>query len=283
MMESSNFRISLILTLLLFCTACVGSKTEPSRMALPSSLEPYREVIESNRRPRIDIFLDGTNDPGPFRSKVRGKACVPVKDGWPESSGGEPLQFLCQINFSELPGNDSLPSEGLIQFFIAEDDLYGCNLERLDDTSGFAVRHYRRPPNGPFCEEPPPPRQEFPYSGPPRTMRFERSVALLPGSNYLFENPEFEAIRESDELSDEYFDLTDWGHHLLGHASFTQSDPRSYHEDLRDWVTLLQFDSDWDNGNGFMWGDSGVGHFFIRKADLERGDFSHIYYHWDCY
>ncbi|WP_140916353.1 DUF1963 domain-containing protein, partial [Listeria monocytogenes] len=31
-----------------------------------------------------------------------------------------------------------------------------------------------------------------------------------------------------------------------------------------------------------MWGDCGVGNFFINKQDLINRDFSNIMYNWDC-
>ena len=31
-----------------------------------------------------------------------------------------------------------------------------------------------------------------------------------------------------------------------------------------------------------MWGDVGVANFFIKKEDLERMDFSDVFYTWDC-
>ena len=31
-----------------------------------------------------------------------------------------------------------------------------------------------------------------------------------------------------------------------------------------------------------MWGDVGVANFFLKKEDLERMDFSDVFYTWDC-
>ena len=45
-------------------------------------------------------------------------------------------------------------------------------------------------------------------------------------------------------------------------------------------LLLLQLDS--DELMDLMWGDMGVGHFFIRASDLERRDFSKVLYDWDC-
>jgi uncharacterized protein YwqG len=31
-----------------------------------------------------------------------------------------------------------------------------------------------------------------------------------------------------------------------------------------------------------MWGDAGLAHWFIRREDLKRRDFSKVFYHFDC-
>ena len=42
---------------------------------------------------------------------------------------------------------------------------------------------------------------------------------------------------------------------------------------------LLQLDSD----DQMMWGDVGVGGFFIAPEDLAKADFSRVMYTWDCH
>ena len=44
-------------------------------------------------------------------------------------------------------------------------------------------------------------------------------------------------------------------------------------------ILLFQLDSQ----DHILWGDSGVGNFFISKEDLKNKDFSHVRYNWDCY
>ena len=61
-----------------------------------------------------------------------------------------------------------------------------------------------------------------------------------------------------------------------GYPFFTQYDPRQ--EDNNE-VLLFQLDSQ----DHILWGDSGVGNFFISKEDLKNKDFSHVRYNWDCY
>ncbi|MGN1033047.1 MAG: DUF1963 domain-containing protein, partial [Intestinibacter sp.] len=69
-----------------------------------------------------------------------------------------------------------------------------------------------------------------------------------------------------------------------GYPFFTQEDPREY--DYGGYNTLLlQIDSidDDDEDIHIMWGDSGVGNFFISAEDLKNRDFSNVLYNWDCY
>lgn len=66
-----------------------------------------------------------------------------------------------------------------------------------------------------------------------------------------------------------------------GYALFTQDDPRDMDND-GEWLLLLQIDTSDEEGVDIMWGDGGVGHFFIRPEDLAKRDFSNVWYNWDC-
>ena len=75
-------------------------------------------------------------------------------------------------------------------------------------------------------------------------------------------------------------------HLVLGYPFFTQSDPR--YGDLMDefGTLLLQIDSEGEPGTGkdrILWGDVGIGGFFINEENLKRGDFSRVLFNWDCY
>jgi uncharacterized protein YwqG len=71
------------------------------------------------------------------------------------------------------------------------------------------------------------------------------------------------------------------GHRLSGYPYFTQSDPRGDKKNIQDYILLFQLDTD-DAENDIMWGDSGVGNFFIHPEDLKKRDFSKVFYNWDC-
>jgi len=69
--------------------------------------------------------------------------------------------------------------------------------------------------------------------------------------------------------------------HLLGHPFFTQADIRE-----RGWrydTLLFQLDTECcEEKDIVMWGDCGVGNFFINAEDLKNLDFSNVLYNWDC-
>ena len=90
------------------------------------------------------------------------------------------------------------------------------------------------------------------------------------------------SIFESDEeelINDAFYIC---GHKILGYPFFTQWDPRdedgTYKGKKYD-TLLLQIDSVGD----ILWGDSGVGNFFINEEDLKSKNFSNVMYTWDCY
>ena len=72
--------------------------------------------------------------------------------------------------------------------------------------------------------------------------------------------------------------------HLMGYPFFTQTDPRYYHADKQTDILLFQLDSA-GHGNDvdILWGDSGVGAFFIKPQDLAGGHFERSWFNWDCY
>ncbi len=71
---------------------------------------------------------------------------------------------------------------------------------------------------------------------------------------------------------------------LLGYAFFTQTDPRLETPEHRRSRLLFQLDSSGhDDDVDIMWGDAGIGAFFINADDLAAGRFDRAWLNWDCY
>lgn len=261
----------------------------------------FEYIKEKGARPvyRISLIKDSCalDD-----SKFGGYPLWPKDEVYPVSKKGEKLVLLAQINFSkEQLENPLLPKEGLLQFFVVDDDYTGCNFFGDGGQNDTYKIVYHRQVENPLSIE------EINHLGIPTTatlpddspfpLEEERKIIFTEGIDYPYmDNPEYtvlvrEALKElyGEELNGnaiQHFNYSEmeylWekhdtmGHKILGYPGFTQSDPRS--EDTIYDTVLLQMDSE-DN---IMWGDCGIANFFINSNKLKNLDFSDVMYTWDC-
>ena len=219
---------------------------------------------------------------------------------------GTKLVLLAQINFGQMPHLDDFPESGILQFFIKPDDIYGCDFDNRNYDRWRPVYHENigepmseealRAMGVKTAEE----VESFPLS-PEFALSFEKQEKVLNMTcEDLFERevrkiapklnlpvpddnvPFYDFFSES--ISDEFYDECNReGHRIGGYPAFTQCDPRLPDDDKD--VLLLQIDScgEGDVGDGLiMWGDCGIGNFFISRDDLKKRDFSRVLYNWDC-
>lgn len=228
-------------------------------------------------------------------SKFGGLPWWPRSLAYPQSFAGAPLSLLAQFNLAELPPLPLWPRQGLLQFFLAQDESYGLDFERpleqvLASPDGYRVVFH------PDCdgevltldELPTPPAESLlPLAG-EYALRFAAVSDLPAPSDYRFEAIAREMDNLDDDLIDKLFDAgLGTGSKLGGYAYFTQEDPRPYAktqlQSQQPWQLLFQMDThDEDDGVWIMWGDCGVGNFFIEPERLAVGDFSRVWYNWDC-
>ncbi|NMM98618.1 YwqG family protein [Bifidobacterium olomucense] len=223
------------------------------------------------------------------------------------SASGDPLYPLMQIRCTD-PNIPGYPTQGLLQFLIGTDIMYGCDLsadyDSEVDNDNRCVRYIPEAPsvldNSEIVRLPHIGTDSDPDLHTPFCSNFH-GCALRPE---LIEDPvshecdEFEPAYESviaefdpavisaaesalGDLEQEVMDQLNvvspgsW-FQMGGHPVFTQSDIR---EDYDDELVLLKMDS---YDDVLMWGDSGCANFLIRREDLARLDFSHVLYAWDC-
>jgi len=99
---------------------------------VPPEWEQWQVILEKNTLPTLKINLTDTSITHVTQSKFGGKPYWPKEQDYPVDKAGTALNFIAQLNFSELPENlDNYPTKGLLQFFIANDDLYG--MEFIDE------------------------------------------------------------------------------------------------------------------------------------------------------
>lgn len=262
------------------------------------------EIKERTKVMAYSLVIDLEKQPEIFDSKFGGLPYWDLNKDYPIDSKGNKLMMLAQINLDRIEADDMIPKEGMLQFFIGTNDIFGMDFDEPDKQDAFRVIYHEcidysvskeqiEELNIPVCtdsemEEYSPVFREAAldiskkeiYMG-PMDYRFEQ----------LFEQIAMEKYEEDisgsqfsyGELDDKCYEFN-MGHWLLGYPYFTQTDPREYEEKYRYYDTLLfQMDSDYVmNEDYVLWGDCGVGNFFINSEDLKNRDFSKILYNWDC-
>ena len=267
---------------------------------LPAALQAYKNQILASAKPSIEMQLSPSEDLNLWQSKVGGEPYLPLTASYPVDREGRPLKLLAQLNFSEMPAHPDFPSTGILQFFIGTDDLYGADFDEPRLQQDFRVQYFEQ-----VTQDLAQLHQVFPSSS-----NADEVYSPLTGQYALTFNPteqyisiedthfgrqilavdqvfDFEEQFEGEDFYEEcyapYADLCPAnGHRIGGYPFFTQSDPREFNPTIQDYVLLLQIDSDTDNGVDIMWGDCGVGNFFIHPNDLKNRDFSKVLYNWDC-
>ena len=266
------------------------------------------KVSEENKKECINIKTHVGENLSIFDSKFGGIPYLPKDFEVPcDSSNHEQFALLAQINCAELPENNLYPKVGILQFWIGRDDLMGLEddykvvyFENIDNTitkEEVLTKYKPLDPNNydqytPFD----PTNAEF-------GLTFEKGISTITTADYRFENIIISAIHElypDEEVARLYSDLDEDVHEYLytsvkglkhaigGYPNFTQYDPRGYNSEEGEQspydIMLLQVESEWkkDNDVEIIWGDCGVGNFFISEENLKNRNFEDVLYNWDC-
>jgi len=242
-----------------------------------------------------------TNDkPSIFESKIGGIPYMPKNAEVPVYNTSEQLRFLMQIKCSDVKGCDIFPKSGILQFWIAGDDVWG-----LYEDGGFRVIYYdtvdetvsENDISSKILEMNDMEKEYFPLKG-------EFGVEFYPCEETIStDSMKYQKlfIKYYNELSGEniesiyklpweildkvlYQANSAYGHKIGGSSDFCQGDPRESEEDFERYdFQLLQMSSDFNSEHeNIMWGDAGVAHFFIKSEKLKNCDFSDILYYADC-
>jgi uncharacterized protein YwqG len=255
-------------------------------ISLPPYLEPFREKLEAHTRQSLRLKLTPA-ETGIWDSKIGGQPYWPAEMPYPTDGKGNAMRLAAQLNFAQLTAPAPYPSNGILQIFLTtNDDLYGWNPENPNDQRNFRLVWHPAPIT--FAEglmldssgvrgedEYFPIMGEYALEGTMDTeivsmsdIAFER---ILGEHRYTF----FKAL--GDEAREDFYRLdTVAGTKLGGYAYFTQQDPRQPESPYSH--LLLQIDSEQE----ILWGDCGVGNWFIDPAKLAAADFSDVMYNWDC-
>ena len=284
-------------------------KTPPPPKPKPEPSEKAKAIVAEVKRrtaaPCWKLTLQPEGPCGLLDSKVGGLPYWDPALPYPTDSQGNKMTLLAQLNFAQLGTEAPLPAQGLLQFFIGQDDVFGIDFDQPDSQKDFRVVYHPEPDPALTLEQIQaldlPTHVEADCCTPvfqEAVFTAEKTVGYMGPGDCRFEALFREAVRAvtGEDIGDkneyQYFDKADRdyfydqlstaGHRLLGYPFFTQYDPR---EPEGPYDTLLfQLDSDMaeDRKDLVLWGDCGVGNFFINREDLLRRDFSRILYNWDC-
>ncbi|WP_342515292.1 YwqG family protein [Sporosarcina sp. FSL K6-1522] len=240
---------------------------------IPKLLKEHENLIKGTFRYSNEISFK-REETKPWDSKLGGCPYLRNNKEYPTDQIGKPMLFLAQINLEDLENLDELPEKGLLQFFVANDDMFGLedpilvkyiegyeeNEERLVKKHPYENAEYNR--NLPFS-----------HSGKiyfkSREMPMSSSLDLF---REVFMNKLSEA--EYEKLGDDCYSSDS---RIGGYPYFVQNDYIGF--DDSDFL-LLQLDI--DEECGIMFGDSGNCVFSIPKEALKNRDFSKVVYDWQC-
>ena len=258
--------------------------------------EMYNKVL-STKKTILNCSFEDEGELALTASKAGGVGYLPKSESYPVNEDGQPMSLLAQINFSEMPATPMYPETGLLAFYIDTfDDLLGLDFDDQMNTAGFRVFYFEELDAEAYSREEVAALfqvfaadERYGVVDKELKMAGELATQVLVNDSYPFEQvygTEFYEYFEetfgdqADDQMDALFELEHTsGSRLGGYPYFTQEDPRKYAEEVTHTELLFQLDSDFGS---IMWGDSGVGNFFIAKEDLLNRDFSRVMYNWDC-
>ena len=227
---------------------------------------------------------------------------------YPTDTEGEKLWLLAQINCSEVPALSDFPQTGLLQFFVSGGDLTGLDFDNPISQKGWRVVYWENvdtsiskddilSQNIPTTITADEDEEHYlPIYDGEYALTFTLTETSMGVHCYQFDSEMRKAGEELglnipedkewweisdigyDEEAENAGDELNSGHWIGGYPFFTQYDPRDENRFPDYTFLLLQMDTD----GGIMWGDAGVGNFFITQEDLKNKDFSKVLYNWDC-
>lgn len=275
-------------------------KKAPNAM-IKKLVERYKERTAQKA---YSLTIQPEAAPTLFDSKLGGLPYWPQDKPVPVDRSGNPMMLLAQVNFDEAPTAAPLPTKGMLQFFIPQDDdTFGASFG--EGQGNFRVVYHETIDRSATREQvaalgiPDSADEAYAYFTPvfrECVLKVEAAESYMPlitdGADAIAKDiarelgmelpnkPLYQALTrgERDYLWD---NVPEGRHWMLGYPYFTQYDPRDENSPYD--TLLLQIDTDGAGKADYvMWGDAGVGNFFINHEKLERLDFSDVLYTWDC-
>lgn len=250
--------------------------------------EVYAEIFEKTKKEYISLkpFKERCSV---FDSKLGG---IPYKleDSYLKN---EKLYFLGQLNLEELPKLKGFPHEGMLQFFISEDEnkmwgaadykeyrvIYHNSINYSLKEEKYTIKY----------------KDNFPVKGEYR-LKGEINYSPMTVNDYRFNkvfmeiykkyiNSNAEGYWEIENIDEDEINIIFSANDIRygGNPAFIQGDIREYSEKYRNSILLFQVPSILEKDIHISWGDAGIANFFINEEDLMKKNFKKVIFSWDCY
>ena len=265
-------------------------------------LENILEQVDRVVEPKDIVGFAIKNEPTTiFDSKIGGIPYFPKDMEYP-TCNGTPMNLLAQLNFDKIPHLNGYPTTGILQFYIARDEVYGADFDDMITQKGYRIIYHKDiitdtskliEVQQDYNDDILPFRQ--PYLLVPHEVEKMYASDYDEDFNQVFVEYYNDTVIDEDEMIDSVYDLSDqviedeirgrnnryyaW---IGGNPIFAQSDPRYLNKYKSYKLLLFELDSIMSKDVYIMWGDSGTGEFFISEENLKNLNFSNTMYNWDC-
>ena len=273
-------------------------KDVPSPSEKQDLLTEFKARYESYSRKALKLLPDERGLVWEGGTRVGGPAFIPSNLNWPIDLNGNEMEFIAQIDFSQVSELEGYPTSGILQFFIAMNGEWGDQYFE-PKAADFAVRWIPEIGDGKLVQQPDHHVELF-KEGDPISLgsRREQSPLSIWARNtgiplrpmYSFFNPPSISNWFIDDIwnklveqniDDDIFEYLaekekylENCHHIGGYPDFPQQDPRNYGDFKDHDIVLLSLTSD----GHIIWGDYGSAAFLITKEALLAKDFNDVLY-----
>ncbi len=245
----------------------------------------YESKIEASKKGTLEILIEDSK-PKIYNSKIGGYPYFPIDKDYPRDIDENPLTFLLQINFEEMPKLKNFPEKGILQFYIdSSSELMGMDFDDRTRADYFRVIYHEEitdyivdfsflddyldslsKVHMPFDRSF---EKKFSYKKKVESVNlYCNEFSDMMG---LKAHPDFITEEKEKLLQIMYLGT---GSKIGGYPFFTREDPRT--EDVYD-ILLLQLDSD----QNINWPRKGVANFFINKKSLIEKNFTDVLFNID--